>query len=193
MRFQQNLSVKLRPIFRMGFLSLQTSVIHKNSQVSAGCQEEVGLIFGSARELLHRSSVVPESESFNSCALPPSLEVTGMCLSSLGNILDVGFDGTVQGGHVVAVCTVVQKDVGDFGTVEQKEVVAAGTVRKCVSSVSYQSSIISPGLQVSDPMLEVGDGRCAGNMPPPPGVPRHARTSIPRVVQFRQARCPFPR
>jgi len=176
----------------MSFLSLQTSVIHTNSQVSAGGQEEVGLIFTFARELYPRSSVLPESESFTSCALPPSLEVTGMCRSSLGNILDVGTDGCVRGGDVGAVGTVVQKDVGAFDTVEQKDVVAAGTVRKSVSSVSYQSSVISPGLQLSDPMLGVGDGRCAGNIPPSPGTLLHARTSIPRVVPFRQARCPLP-
>jgi len=29
-----------------------------------------------------------------------------------------------------------------------------------------------------------------GTSPTPPGVPRHARTSIPRVVPFRQARSP---
>jgi len=60
-----------------------------------------------------------------------------------------------------------------FGTVDQKDVVAAGTVRKCwfcrgeesVSAVSQQSSVISPELKVSDPMLEVGDGRCAGEIP----------------------------
>jgi len=50
-----------------------------------------------------------------------------MCLRSLGDILDVGGEGTVQGGDVGAVGTVVQKDVGAFGTVEQKDVVAAGT------------------------------------------------------------------
>jgi len=116
-----------------------------------------------------------------------------MCLCTLGNILDVGAEGTVQGGDVGAFGTVVQKDVGAFGTVDQKYVVAAGTVRKSVSAVSHQSSVISPGLKVSDPMLEVGDGRCAGDIPPPPGVPRHARTSIPQVVPFRQARCHFPR
>jgi len=55
-----------------------------------------------------------------------------------------------------------------FGTVDQKDVVAAGTVRKSVSAVSHQSSVISPGLKVSDPMSEVGDGRCAGDIPPSP-------------------------
>jgi len=32
-----------------------------------------------------------------------------------------------------------------------------------------------------------------GASPPPPGVPRHARTRLPQVVPFRQARCPIPR
>jgi len=76
---------------------------------------------------------------------------------------------------VVAVGTVVQKDVGAFGTVDQKDVLAAGTVRKCwfcpgkesVSAVSQQSSVISPGPKVSDAVLEVGDGRCAGDIPTP--------------------------
>jgi len=86
--------------------------------------------------------------------------------------------GTVQGGDVGAVGTVVQRDVGAFGTVDQKnvgafgtvdqkDVVAAGTVCKCwfcpgkgsISAVSHQSSVISPGLKVSDPVWEVGDGR----------------------------------
>jgi len=138
------------------------------------------LIFGSARESFSRLSVLPESEVFTFCALPPSLEVTGMCRCSLGNILDVGAEGTVQGGDVGAfgtvvqedvraVGTVVQKDVVAFGTVDKKDVVAAGTVRKSVSAVSHQSSFISPGLKVSDPMLGVGDGRCAGDIPPSPG------------------------
>jgi len=70
---------------------------------------------------------------------------------------------------VGAFGTVVPKDVGAFGSVEQKDVVAAGTVQKSVSAVSHQSSVISPGLKVSDPMLEVGDGRCAGDIPPSPG------------------------
>jgi len=43
-----------------------------------------------------------ESESFTSCALPPSEEVTGLCLCMLGKVLDVGAEGTVQGGDVVA-------------------------------------------------------------------------------------------
>jgi len=103
----------------MSFMRLRTSVVHENSQVSAGSQEEVGLIFGSARESFSRSSVLPESESVTSCALPPSLEVTGMCLCSLGNILGVGAEGSVLGGDVGAVGTVVQKDVGAFGTVAQ--------------------------------------------------------------------------
>jgi len=109
-----------------------------------------------------------------------------MCLCSLGNILDLGVEGTGQGGDVGAVetvvqndvgafCTVDQKDVVAFGTVDQNDVVAAGTVRKCwfgtgkesVAAVSHQSSVISPGLKVSDPMLAVGDGRCAANIPPP--------------------------
>jgi len=101
----------------------------------------------------------------------------------LGNILVVGAEGTVQGG-----------DVGAFGTVDQKDVVAAGTARKSVFAVSYQSSVFRPGLKVIDPMLEVGDGRFVWwDIPPPPDVPRHARTSITRVVRFRQARCPIPR
>jgi len=82
----------------MSFLSLKTSVIHKNSQVSAGGQEEVGLIFGSARNFFFRMSVVPGSESFTYCALPPYLEVTGMCLFILGKLLIVGAEGTIPGG-----------------------------------------------------------------------------------------------
>jgi len=113
----------------------------------------------------------------------------------------VGAQGTVQGADVGSGGNVVQKDVLDFSTVEQKDVVAAGTVRKCwfcpgkesTSTVSHQSSVISPVLKVSGPMLEVRDGHCAGDIPPPPGVPRHARTSIPRLVPFRQERCPIPR
>jgi len=158
-----------RPAFAMSFLSLQTSVIHENSQVSAGGQEEVGFIFGSASESFSRLLVLAESESFTSCALPPSLKVTGMCVCTLGNILGVGVEGTVQGGDVGAFGTVVQNDVGAFGTVDHKDVVAAGTVRKSVSAVSHQSSVISPGLKVSDPMFEVGDGRCAGDILPSPG------------------------
>jgi len=153
----------------MSFMSLQTSVTHENSQVSAGGQEEVGLVFGSTRASFSRLTVLPDCESFTSCALPPSLELTGMYLCSLRNILDVGAEGTVQGGDVGAFGTVVQKDVGAFATVDQKDVVAEGTVRKSVSAVSYQSSVFSPGLKVSDPMLEVGDGRCAGDIPPSPG------------------------
>jgi len=53
-----------------------------------------------------------------------------MSLCTLGNILGVGAEGTVQGGDVGAVGTFVQKDVGAFGTVDQKDVVAVGTVRK---------------------------------------------------------------
>jgi len=87
-------------------------------------------------------------------------------LAYVGNILDVGAEGTVQGGDVRAA-----------GTVEHKDVVAAGTVRKCwfcpekgsISAVSHHSSVISPDLKVSDPMLEVGDGRFAGGIPPSPG------------------------
>jgi len=129
--------------------------------VSEAGSQEVGLIFGSARESFSRLSVRPESESFTSCALPPSLEATGMCLC--------------------------------FGTVVQKVVLAKGTVRKSVSAVSHQSSVISRGPRVSDPMLEVGVAVVPGTSPPPPGVPRHARTSIPRVVPFRQARYLFAR
>jgi len=88
----------------------------------------VGLNFLSVRESFSRLSVLPDSDSSTSCALPPSLEVKGMCLYSLGNILDVGAEDTVQAGDVGAVGTVVQKDVGAFGTVDQKEVVAVGTV-----------------------------------------------------------------
>jgi len=69
------------------------------------------------------------------------------------------------------------KDVGAFGTAEQKDVVATDTFRKCwfcpgkesISAASHQSSVISPGLKVSDPVLEVGDGRCAGDIPSFPG------------------------
>jgi len=94
-------------------------------------------------------------------------------LAMLGNILYVGAECTVHDGDVRAVGTIVQKDVGAFCTVEQKEVVAAGTDRKCwffpgnesTSAVSRQSSVISPGLKVIDPMLWVGDGRCAGDIP----------------------------
>jgi len=161
----------------MGFLSLQTSVIHETFQVSAGGQEEVGLIFGSAKESFSRILVMPEGESFTSCALPPSLGVTGMCLCTLGNILDVRAEGNVQDGDVGAVGTVVQKDVGAFGTVDQKEVVAAGTVQKCgffpgkgsISAVRHQCLVPSPGLKFSDPVLKVGDERCAGDIPPSPG------------------------
>jgi len=125
----------------LSVLSMQTSVIHETSQVSAGGQEE-DLIFGSARESFSRLSVLPESESSTSCAPPPPLELTGMCLCSLGNILDVGAEGAVRGGDVEVVGTVVQKDVEAFGTVDQKDVVAAGTVRKSVSAFIYQSSDI---------------------------------------------------
>jgi len=67
----------------------------------------------------------------------------------------------ISPGSFLRVATVVQKDVGAFGTVEQKDVVAAGTVRKSwfcpgkesTSAVSHQSSVISPGLNVIDPML----------------------------------------
>jgi len=86
------------------------------------------LIFGSARGSFSRISVFPESESFTFCALPASSEVTGMCLCMLGNILDVGIEGTVQGGDVGSVCAVVQEDVGAFGAVERKDVVAVGVV-----------------------------------------------------------------
>jgi len=85
-------------------------------------------------------------------------------LCSLGNILDVGAEGTVQGGDVGAFGTVAQGGVMAFGTVDQKDVVAAGTIRKSVSAVGHQSLVISPGLKVSDPMLGVGDGRCAGDI-----------------------------
>jgi len=106
-------------------------------------------------------SVVPEGESFTSCALPPALKVKGMCFCMMGNILDVGAGGTFQGGDVGAVGTVVQKDVWAFDTVDPKDVVAAGSVRKCwfcsekgsISAVSHQSSVISPGLKVGDPVL----------------------------------------
>jgi len=70
---------------------------------------------------------------------------------------------------VGAFVPVVQRDVMAFGTVNQKDVVAAGTVRKSVSGVSHQSSVISPGPKVSDPTLEFGDGRCAGEISPSPG------------------------
>jgi len=77
----------------MSFLSLQTSVFHETDQVKAGGQEEVGLIFGSARGLISQFSVVPEAERFTSCALPTFLEVTGMCFSMMESILDVGAEG----------------------------------------------------------------------------------------------------
>jgi len=118
----------------------------------------VGLIFGFARESFSRSLVLPESEIFASGALPPPLEVSGLCLCSLRNTLDVGAEGTVQGG-----------DVGAFCTVDQKDVVPAGTVQKSVPAVIHHSSVINPGRKVSDPMLEVGDDRCAGDDPPSPG------------------------
>jgi len=97
-----------------------------------------------------------------------------MCFCMLGDILDVGAD--VQGGDLGAVGNVVQKDMGGFGTVEQKDVVAAGTVRKwwffpgkeSTSAVSHQSLVISPGLKLIDPMLGVGDDRCAWDIPPSP-------------------------
>jgi len=115
---------------------------------------EVGLMFGSARESFSRSLVLPESESFTSCALPPSLEVTGMCLCSLGNILDVGAEGTVRGGDVGAVGTVVQEDVRAFGTVVQKDVrpLAPSTKRTLWLQASSESlfllSVISHQLSV---------------------------------------------
>jgi len=77
--------------------------------------------------------------------------------------------GTVVQKDVRAFSTVVQRDVGAFGTVNQKDVVAAGTVQKSVSAFSHQSPVISSGLKVSDPMLGVGDGRCAGDIHPSPG------------------------
>jgi len=54
--------------------------------------------------------------------------------------------------------------------------VANLTVRKCwfspgtdpFSAVIHQSLVISPGLKVSDPVLEVGDGCCPGDIPPSP-------------------------
>jgi len=56
-------------------------------------------------------------------------------------------------------------------------VVAVGTVWNCwfcprkdsISAVSHQSSVINPGLEVSDPVLEVGNGRCFGDIAPCPG------------------------
>jgi len=133
------------------------------------------LNFVSARESFSRLSVLPKRGSFTSCAIPPSLQVTGMCFCTLGNILDVGAEGTVQGGDVGAVGTVVQKRRGGLWHQDQNDVVAAGTVRKIwvwptegVCSCC-QSSVISPGLKVNDPMLEVWDGRCAGDIPPSPG------------------------
>jgi len=95
----------------------------------------------------------------------------------VGNILEVGADGTVPGGDVGAVGIVEQKDVGAFDTVEQKDVVAAGTVwnswfcpnKFSFSAVSHQSSDIIPGLEVIDPMLEVGDDRCSGDINSSPG------------------------
>jgi len=68
----------------------------------------------------------------------------------LGNILDVGAEGTVQDGDVGAVSTVDQKDVGDFCNVKQKDVPAAGSVQNCwcfpredyIFAVSRQSSLI---------------------------------------------------
>jgi len=47
-------------------------------------------MFGSDRESFFWMSVMPESKSFTSCALPPSKEVKEMCLCMLGNIQDVG-------------------------------------------------------------------------------------------------------
>ena len=81
----------------------------------------------------------------------------------------MGAVGTVVQKDVGPFGTVVHRDVMAFGTVDQKDSVAAGTVRKSVSAVSHQSSVISPVLKVSDPMLEVGDGRCAGDIPPSHG------------------------
>jgi len=91
---------------------VQKPVIHENSQVSAGGQEGVGLIIGSARDSFSRISVVPESEMFPPCALPTSLEVTGMCFCMLGNILDAGAEGTVQGGDVGALAPSFRKTWG---------------------------------------------------------------------------------
>jgi len=41
--------------------------------------------------------------------------------------------------------------------------------KESVSTVRHQSSVISPGPKVSDPVLGVGGGRCAGDIPPSPG------------------------
>jgi len=88
----------------------------------------------------------------------------------MGNILHVGAESTVQGGDMGAVGTVVQNVVWAFDTVEQKDVVAAGCVKNCWSCAGKesftQSSVISAGLKVSDPVLEVGVGRCAGDIHP---------------------------
>jgi len=81
----------------------------------------MGLIFGFARNLFFRISVVPGSAIFTYRALPASLEVTGMCFFKLGKILIVRAEGTIPGGDVEASGTVVQIDVGAFGSVEQKE------------------------------------------------------------------------
>jgi len=74
---------------------------------------------------------MPDGESFTSCTLPTSLEVTGVCFCMLEHILDVGAEGSVQGADVGAVGTVVQKYPMVFVTADPKDVVAAGTVRKC--------------------------------------------------------------
>jgi len=89
---------------------------------------------------------------------------------------DVGAVGTVVQKEVGDVCTVDQKDVGPLGTVDQKDVVAAGSVWKSwhcpgkgsISDGSNHSAVNSPGLKVSDPVLGVGDSRCAGDIPSSP-------------------------
>jgi len=89
-------------------------------------------------------------------------------------------------------CTIVNKALGGYGPTAQKDVVAAGTTEVLVKSgVWFRcfSSDISSGLKVSDAALGVCGVRPPGEIPPPPGVSRHSRPSIPWEVQFRQTRC----
>jgi len=69
-----------------------------------------------------------------------------------------------------------KRNVRAFCTVEQRDVVAAGTIRNCwffqrKESSLVISTVISPDLEVSEPISGVEAGRCAGKIPPP-GVPQ---------------------
>jgi len=109
------------------------------------------------------------------CRVTHARAYPGWCRSARHGVTSRG-DEKTSPVHLGAFGTVDQKDVAAFGTVDQKDAVAAGTVRKCWfcpgketgSAVNHHSSVISPGPRVSDPVLEVGDGRCAGDIPPSP-------------------------